>query len=391
MGEVYLAAAARTAIGTFGGALKSKTAIDLGAAVIKEVKLRAGIQEDAIDEVMIGNVFKSGIKGNPGRQAAIHAGLPVTIPAITVDMQCASGLRAITMAYDQILAGESGAVIAGGTESMTNVPHLVLNARWGQKMGDLKTVDGLLHDGLNCAIEGYHMGITAENLAEKYNISREEQDEFALNSQMKANAAIQSGKFEEEIVQIAIKDRKIEKMFFQDEHPKETSIEKLQALRSAFKENGTVTAGNASGINDGAAAVLVVSERKMKELGLKPLARIRAVASAAVQPSIMGIGPVPATVKALKKANMSVSDLDLVELNEAFAAQVLAVNKELNIPESKINVNGGAIALGHPVGCSGARIVVTLIHELRRQGKSIGLASLCVGGGQGVSIIIEAV
>ncbi|WP_223593268.1 thiolase family protein [Neobacillus bataviensis] len=391
MQNVYLVEALRTPIGGFGGSLKDISGVQLATAVVKEVWQRSGLTPDCIDEVVLGNVLKSGLKGNPARQAAIHSGIPESVPAITIDKQCASGLRAITLAYHQILAGDSNVVLAGGTESMSNVPHLVLNARWGQKMGDLQTVDALFHDGLHCAIEGYHMGITAENLAERYHISREEQDVFALESQKKALQAQELGRFQDEIIPISIKSKQGTSLFSEDEYIKNTNLEKLQNLKPAFKQNGTVTAGNASGLNDGAAAVIVASEQAVKEYGLKPLAKIRSVASAAVPPSIMGIGPVPATQKALERAGLTIKDIELAELNEAFAAQVLAVNKELCLPDEIINVNGGAIALGHPIGCSGARIVVTLLHELRRQKKQIGLASLCVGGGQGVSIIVEAV
>jgi len=391
MQNVYLVEALRTPIGCFGGSLKDVGAVPLATEVVKGVWQRSGLSAECIDEVVLGNVLKSGLKGNPARQAAIHSGLPVSVPAITIDKQCASGLRAITLAYHQILAGDSNVVIAGGTESMSNVPHLVMNARWGQKLGDLRTVDPLFHDGLHCAIEGYHMGITAENLVERYHISREEQDVFALESQQKAIKAKEQGKFEKEIIPVAIKSKHGSTLFTEDENIKNTNLEKLLTLKPAFKENGTVTAGNASSLNDGAAAVIVASEQAVREYGLKPLAKIRSVASAAVSPSIMGIGPVPATQKALTRANLTIQDIELAELNEAFASQVLAVNKELGLPEEIINVNGGAIALGHPIGCSGTRIVVTLVHELRRQKKQIGLASLCVGGGQGVSIIIEAV
>lgn len=391
MESVYLVEAVRTPIGKFGGSLKDVGAVQLATDVVKEVWMRSGISGDCIDEVVLGNVVKTGLKGNPARQAAIYAGLPVSVPALTIDKQCASGMRAISLAYHQIVAGDSNIVIAGGTENMSNAPHVVLNARWGQRMGDLRTVDSLFHDGLHCAMEGYHMGITAENLVEQYNITREEQDNFALASQTKALKATEQGKFQQEIIPVTIKTKNGSTLFTEDEYIKNTNLEKLQNLKPAFKQNGTVTAGNASGLNDGAAAVMIVSEQALKEFNLKPLAKIRSVASAAVPPSIMGIGPVPATQKALEKAGLTIRDIELAELNEAFAAQVLAVNKELQLPEEIINVNGGAIALGHPVGCSGARIIVTLVHELRRQKKQIGLASLCVGGGQGVSIIVEAV
>jgi acetyl-CoA C-acetyltransferase len=392
MRDVYIVSAARTPIGRFGGSLQPLTSSELGAIAFEAAVQRAGIDTGQIDEAIIGNVFQAGGKGNPARQAAIKAGLPETVPAMTVNKQCASGMRAISLAYQQILAGEAEAILAGGTESMSNVPHLVLDGRWGKKMGALTTVDGLLYDGLHCALEGYHMGVTAENLVAQYGISREEQDAFALESQRKARRAIDEGRFTKEIVPVQIKTKKGIQVVDTDEHPQDTSLELLGKLRPAFvKENGSVTAGNASGLNDGAAAVLVVSEDKVKEWGLTPLAKIRAVASAAVPPSIMGIGPVPSTKKALEKAGLSIDDVDLIELNEAFAAQALAVMRDLDIPEEKLNVNGGAIALGHPVGCSGARIVVTLIHELIRQNKSIGLATLCVGGGQGTSLIIERV
>ncbi|PEJ48688.1 acetyl-CoA C-acyltransferase [Bacillus sp. AFS002410] len=391
MQNVYLVEALRTPIGSFGGSLKDVGAVQLATTVVNEVWQRSGISPECIDEVVLGNVLKSGLKGNPARQAAINAGLPVSVPAITIDKQCASGLRAITLAYHQILAGDSNIVIAGGTESMTNVPHLVMNARWGQKMGDIRTVDAIFHDGLHCAIEGYHMGITAENLVESYRISREEQDIFALESQQKAIKAKELGRFVNEIIPVTLKGKKGSTLFTEDENSKNTNLEKLLTLKPAFKENGTVTAGNASSLNDGAAAVMVASEQAVREYGLKPLAKIRSVACAAVSPSIMGIGPVPATQKALERANLKIEDIELAEINEAFAAQVLAVNKELGLPEEIINVNGGAIALGHPIGCSGTRIVVTLLHELIRQKKQIGLATLCVGGGQGVSIIVEAI
>ncbi|MFB7140735.1 thiolase family protein [Gottfriedia sp. NPDC056225] len=391
MRDVYLVEAVRTPIGNFGGSLKNVGAVQLASTVVKESWKRSNLPAECIDEVVLGNVFKAGLKGNPARQAAIHAGLPVSLPAITIDKQCASGLRAVTLAYHQIVSGDSNIVIAGGTESMSNVPHLLFDSRWGKKMGDLTTVDALLHDGLHCAIEGYHMGITAENLVERYNISREEQDAFALESQKKALLARALGKFQEEIVPVELKGKQGTILFNEDEYIRDTTLQKLQNLKPAFKQNGTVTAGNSSGINDGAAALIVASEQAVREYNLKPLAKIRSVASAAVSPSIMGIGPVPATRKALALANLTIEDIDLAELNEAFAVQVLAVQKELGLPEEKINVNGGAIALGHPVGCSGARILVTLVHELRRQKKQLGLASLCVGGGQGVSIIIETV
>ena len=391
MEEVYIVSAARTPIGKFGGMLRNLNSSELGATAFKAAVERSGIAYDQFDEVIIGNVFQAGGKGNPARQTGIKAGLPVSVPAMTINKQCASGMRSITLGYQQILAGEADVIVAGGTESMSNVPHLVLDGRWGKKMGPLSTVDSLFYDGFDCALEGYHMGVTAENLVEKFKISREEQDVFALSSQQKAQHAMEKGYFEKEIVPVNIQTKQGDQEFRIDEQPRETSLGKLQKLNPVFKKNGTVTAGNSSGLNDGAAAVVLVSEKKIKEWDLEPLARIRAVASAGVHPSIMGIGPVPSTQKALKKAGLSIHDMDLFELNEAFAVQTLAVIRELEINEEKVNVNGGAIALGHPVGCSGARIVVTLLYELIRQQKQFGLASLCVGGGQGTTMIIERV
>ncbi|MEH6947718.1 acetyl-CoA C-acetyltransferase [Bacillus sp. JJ634] len=388
MEEVYIVSAARTPIGKFGGMLRHLKSSELAAIAMEAVIKRSNIAVEQFDEVIIGNVFQAGGKGNPARQAAIKTGLPVTVPSMTINKQCASGMRSIGLGYQQILAGEADIIVAGGTESMSNVPHLVLDARWGKKMGALSTVDSLIYDGLECAMEGYHMGVTAENLAELYEISREEQDRFALASQQKAQQAMAKGYFDKEIVPV---NGRGNQELRTDEHPQETSLEKLQKLNPAFKKDGTVTAGNASGLNDGAAAVVLVSGKKVKELGLEPLARIRSVASAGVDPSIMGIGPVPATKKALEKVGMSIHDIDLFEINEAFSVQTLAVMHELGINEEKVNVNGGAIALGHPVGCSGARIVVTLLHELIRQQKQFGLASLCIGGGQGATMIIERV
>ncbi|WP_156289691.1 thiolase family protein [Oceanobacillus salinisoli] len=389
MNTVYIVEAKRTAIGSFGGSLKDLSAVDLVVPVMQNVMENTKLGANDIDEVILGNVFKAGLKGNPARQATIRAGISEETPAMTIDKQCASGMRSITLGALEIASGEADLIVAGGTESMSNVPHLLLNSRWGQKMGDMKAVDALFHDGLNCAIEDYHMGVTAENLVRKYELTREEQDQFALESQEKAYKAIEEGRFEDEIVPLTIQKRREKIAFSTDEHPRSTSLEKLGKLPAAFEKNGSVTAGNASGLNDGAAVVLLASEQAVNKHNLKPLARIVNWASAAVDPSIMGIGPVPATEKALNKAKMHINELDLVELNEAFASQVLAVNKELDIDPSIINVNGGAIALGHPVGCSGARIVVSLLHELRKRQQSYGLASLCVGGGQGVSVIIE--
>ncbi|MBM7632816.1 thiolase family protein [Geomicrobium sediminis] len=390
MNEVYLVEAKRTAIGTFIGSLKGLSTVDLAVPLVSEMMEKTKLPKDVIDEVIVGNVFKAGVKGNPARQIGIHAGLSEETPAMTIDKQCASGLRAITLGAMQIGAGESNLILAGGAESMTNVPRLLMGSREGQKMGDAKLVDSLTHDGLHCAIQNYHMGVTAENLVRQYNISREEQDEFAYQSQVKALKAIENERFKEEIVPLSVKSRRETITFDTDEGPRQTSVEKLGKLSSVFEKDGTVTAGNASGLNDGAAFTFLASKAAVDQYNLKPVAKIKSYASAAVDPSIMGIGPVPATKKALERAGMSLDDIDLFEFNEAFASQVIAVNRELNVDESKINVNGGAIALGHPVGCSGARIVVTLLHELQKQQKQHGLASLCVGGGQGVTIIVEA-
>ena len=392
MQDVYIVSAVRTAIGRFGGSLLPFRSADLGSHVIKEAINRAKLDPHKVDEVILGNVYQAGAKGNPARQAAIKAGLSYEIPAMTINKQCASGMRAVTIGYQQIKAEEADIMVVGGTESMSNVPHLLLEARWGKRLGPAEVEDSLLYDGLVCAMEGYHMGITAENVAKQYQISREEQDQFALTSQQKALKAIQLGKFDDEIHPITIKTKKGTIEFKTDEHPRETNFEKLQALPPVFQpENGTVTAGNASGINDGASALVLASEKAVTKYGLTPLARIRSAAAAGVPPSIMGIGPVPATQKALTKAGLSLHDIDLIELNEAFAAQSLAVIKELNLDPTIVNVNGGAIALGHPVGSSGSRIIVTLIYELIRKQKKLGLATLCVGGGQGTAVIIERV
>lgn len=390
MEDVYIVTAKRTAIGSFGGSLKKFSSVDLAVPLIKEMMRETQLQNNVIDEVIIGNVFKAGQKGNPARQIAVQAELSEKTPAMTIDKQCASGLRSISIGALEIASGNSDVVLAGGTESMSNVPHLMLEGRWGKKLGDMKVVDGMLYDGLHCAIEGYHMGKTAENVVKKYNISREAQDKFALSSQRKALQSIANDRFKDEIVPLQITSKKEKKEFKQDEFPRDTDEASLAKLSGTFVKNGSVTAGNASGINDGAAVVLLASKQAIEQYGLTPLGKIISSASAAVDPSIMGIGPVPATKKVMSKTGMSVEQMDLIEVNEAFASQVLAVNEELNINPSKLNVNGGAIALGHPVGCSGARIVVSLLHELQKQQKQYGLATLCVGGGQGVSSIIEA-
>ncbi len=391
MENVYIIQAKRTPIGSFGKSLQLLSAVDLGEITINSLFQENTVLKQEVSEIYIGNVFKSGLKGNPARQLAIRTGLPISSVAMTIDMQCASGMAAFIQGTNRIQLGEADLVVVGGIESMTNVPHLMMDSRWGKRLGNPEIVDALLHDGLICAIEDYHMGVTAENLVKKYGLSREAQDEYALQSQQRALTAIQENRFKREIIPVIVKERGNEKIIYQDEHPKETSIDRLAKLPPAFAQDGTVSAGNSSGLNDGAAALLLASEKMVQRLGLKPLAKIVSTASQGVQPSIMGIGPVPAMLKALDKANLSMDDMDLVEINEAFAAQILAVNTELNIPNDKLNVNGGAIALGHPVGASGARVIVTLLHELQRQSLSRGIASLCVGGGLGAATIIELV
>lgn len=391
MREVVIVSAVRTAIGSFNGSLGSFSAADLGAKAIAAAIERAGIDKASIDEVVFGNVLQAGLGQNPARQAAVRAGIPVEVPAYAINKVCGSGLKTVNLAAQSIMSGDADIVVAGGMESMTNAPYLLDGkARWGYRMGNSKVTDVMIQDGLWCAFNDYHMGITAENVAAQYGISREEQDLLAFESQQKATAAIESGAFKEEIVPVIIKGKKGDVVFATDEYPKaDTTIEKLAQLKPAFKKDGSVTAGNASGINDGAAALIVMSLDKAKELGVKPLARIRSFASAGVDPSIMGVGPVPATRKALAKAGLTVADLDLIEANEAFAAQFLAVGKELGFQKEKVNVNGGAIALGHPIGASGARILVTLLHSMQQRNAKLGLATLCIGGGQGVATIVE--
>jgi acetyl-CoA C-acetyltransferase len=391
--DVVIVSAVRTAIGSFNGSLKNVSAPELGAVVLKGVLEKAGVPAHRVDEVIMGNVLQAGLGQNPARQAAILAGLPQEIPAMTINKVCGSGLKAVHLAVQAIVAGDAEVVLAGGMENMSQAPYLLKGAREGFKMGDQKIVDSMISDGLWCAFNDYHMGITAENLCEKYEITREEQDEFAAWSQEKAVQAVKSGKFKDEIVPVEIPQRKGEKVIFDtDEYPREgTTVEKLRGLKPAFKKDGTVTAGNASGINDGAAAVLVMSKKKADELGLVPLVSIKANASAGVDPSIMGIGPVSAVKKAMEKAKLQWEEIGLIEANEAFAAQAIAVDRELKFNKDILNVNGGAIALGHPIGASGARILVTLIHEMKRRNTQYGLATLCIGGGQGVATIVENV
>ena len=390
MKEVVVVSAARTAVGTFGGSLRDVPAVDLGSIVIRAVLERAGIAPEDLDEVLMGCVLQGGLGQSVARQAAIKAGVPASVPATTVNKVCGSGMKTITMAATAIRAGEADIIVAGGTENMSAAAYALPGARWGLRMGDTGAVDMMIRDGLWCAFGNYHMGITAENIAEKYDISREMQDKFALESQQKARTAIESGRFRDEIVPVAVPQRRGDpKIFEVDEHPRDTSLELLAKLRPAFKKDGTVTAGNASGINDSAAAVVVMSLEKARERGLEPLAFIRSYASAGVDPAYMGTGPVPATRKALEKAGWNVGDLDLVEANEAFATQALYVLKEMAFDPSIVNVNGGAIALGHPIGASGARIFVTLLYEMKRRGVKRGLATLCIGGGQGIACTVE--
>ncbi|MDF2503800.1 acetyl-CoA C-acetyltransferase [Clostridium sp.] len=391
MREVVIASAVRTAVGSFGGSLKSIPAVDLGAVVIKEAVKRAGIKPEEVEEVVMGNVLQAGLGQNPARQSSVKAGLPLEVSSLTINKVCGSGLRAVSLARQMILSGDADVVVAGGMENMSRAPYVVNDARWGTKMGDTKFVDEMITDGLWDAFNDYHMGVTAENIAEKWNLTREDQDKFALSSQLKAEAAIKDGKFKDEIVPVEIPQRKGDpKIFDTDEFPRfGTTIEALGKLRPAFKKGGTVTAGNASGINDGAAAFVIMSAEKAEELGVKPLAKIAAFGSKGLDPAIMGYGPVGATKVALKRANLKVEDLDLIEANEAFAAQSLAVAKDLNFDMDKVNVNGGAIAIGHPVGASGARILVTLLHEMVKRDAKKGLATLCIGGGQGTALIVE--
>ncbi|MCM2976548.1 acetyl-CoA C-acetyltransferase [Priestia aryabhattai] len=389
--EVVIVSAVRTAIGSFGGSLQNVSATTLGGTVIKEALNKAGVSANEVDEVIMGNVLQAGLGQNPARQATLAAGLPETVSALTINKVCGSGLKAVHLATQAILAGDADVIVAGGMENMSQAPYLLKNARNGFKMGDQKVVDSMIQDGLWCAFNDYHMGVTAENLCDKYEITRDEQDAFAASSQQKAEAAIQSGRFSDEIVPVEVPGRKGQVTIFeQDEFPRAgTTAESLGKLRPAFKKDGSVTAGNASGINDGAAAVVVMSREKADELGLTPLVSIKANATAGVDPSIMGIGPVSAVKKALERAAVSLEDVQLVEANEAFAAQSIAVDRELQFNHDILNVNGGAIALGHPIGASGTRVLVSLIHEMQKRDAKLGLATLCIGGGQGVATIVE--
>ncbi|WP_088012150.1 acetyl-CoA C-acetyltransferase [Gottfriedia acidiceleris] len=389
--NVVIVSAVRTAIGNFSGTLKDVSAVELGATVIKEAINRAGIQVSQVDEVIMGNVLQAGLGQNPARQSALKAGLPNSVSAMTINKVCGSGLKSVHLATQAIIAGDAEIIVAGGMENMSQAPYLLKGARDGYRMGNQKIVDSMIADGLWCAFNDYHMGNTAENLAVRYEISREKQDEFSVNSQQKAENAMKAGKFEDEIVAIEIPLRKKDPIIFkEDEYPKfGATVEKISSLRPAFEKNGTVTAANASGINDGAAAVVVMSESKARELGITPLVKINANSSAGVDPSIMGIGAAFAAKKAIEKSSIELSEIGLIEANEAFAVQSLSVMKECGFDENIVNVNGGSIALGHPIGASGTRILVTLIHEMKRRETQYGLATLCIGGGEGVATIIE--
>ncbi|MBA5604933.1 acetyl-CoA C-acetyltransferase [Duganella sp. LX20W] len=390
MEDVVIVAAGRTAVGKFGGSLAKIPASELGAHVIKGLLAKTGIAPELISEAILGQVLTAAVGQNPARQAVIKAGLPNSVPAYTINKVCGSGLKATHLAAQAIKCGDASIIIAGGQENMSAAPHAMNGSRDGFRMGDFKMVDTMIVDGLWDVYNQYHMGITAENVAKKYEISRAEQDEFALQSQLKAEAAQKAGKFKDEILPLEIAQKKGTIVFDNDEYVKPGStLESLQGLRPAFAKDGTVTAGNASGINDGAAAVIMMPASQAKSLGLTPLARVKAYASSGIDPSVMGMGPVSAARLCLKKAGWTPQDLDLMEINEAFAAQAIAVNKEMGWDTSKINVNGGAIAIGHPIGASGARILVTLLHEMVRRDAKKGLASLCIGGGMGVALAVE--
>jgi acetyl-CoA C-acetyltransferase len=391
--EVVVAGLCRTPIGTFGGTLKDAKTVELGRIVMEESIKRSGLKPEQIDEVIFGCVLQGGQGQNVARQSMIHAGIPKETTAFTINKVCASGMRAVQLAAQIIKAGDADIILAGGMECMSSHPYYLPNARWGYRMnmykGDL--IDGMVYDGLWEIFNGYHMGITAENIVEQYGITREEQDDFGYMSQIRAAEAIASGRFKDEIVPVVIKTKKGEQVFDTDEHPRATTREKMATLASSFKKDGTVTAGNASGINDGAAAMIVMSKEKADQLGVKPMAKIVSYASGGVDPSVMGLGPIPATKKALEKAGLGIDDIDLIEANEAFASQSLAVARDCGWADKmeKVNVNGGAIALGHPIGCSGARIIVTLLYELQRRQLKTGLATLCIGGGMGCTTIFE--
>jgi acetyl-CoA C-acetyltransferase len=390
MEEIVIVGAARTAIGKFGGSLAKVPASDLGALVIRNALQRARVAPEQVSEVIMGQVLTAGVGQNPARQAAMRAGLPDMVPAMTINKVCGSGLKAAMLGAQSIANGDADIVVAGGQESMSLSPHAMMGSRDGFRMGDAKLVDTMIVDGLWDVYNQYHMGVTAENVAKEYAVTREEQDQFAVASQNKTEAAQKAGKFKDEIVAVEIPGKKGTIVFADDEYPRHgATLEAMKSLKPAFDKNGSVTAGNASGINDGAAAVVLCSARKAKELGLKPLARIKAFASAGVDPKYMGMGPVPASKRCLSRAGWQPKDLDLMEINEAFAAQAIAVNRQMGWDTAKVNVNGGAIALGHPIGASGCRILVTLLHEMQKRDAKRGLASLCIGGGMGVALAVE--
>jgi len=391
MRDVVIAAACRTAIGTFGGGLKDLSAVQLGTTVIQEALKRASVRPDAVGEVIMGNVLQAGLGENPARQCGLHAGIPVEVPAFTVNKVCGSGLKAVALGVQAIAAGDADVVVAGGMESMTNAPYLVRKARWGLRMGNEALVDSMLNDGLLDPDTGQHMGITAENVAERYAVSRADQDALASESVRRALAAAEAGHFADEIVPLEIAQKKGRPFVFEtDEYPRtRPSADVMVTMRPAFKKDGTVTAGNASGLNDGAAAVVLIGADRAERLGLTPLARVRAYASAGVEPAIMGTGPIAAVAKVLTRAHLKVEQLELIEANEAFAAQALAVIRALRLPPEITNVSGGAIGLGHPIGASGCRILVTLVHAMRRLSRRLGLATLCIGGGQGIAMVVE--
>lgn len=391
MTEAVIVSALRTPLGAFGGIFKTVSAVDLGVAVVKKAIESIDLDPAIIDEVILGNVLSAGLGQNVARQVAVNAGIPKHVPAFSINKVCGSGLKTVALAAQSIIAGDNEIVIAGGTENMSQAPYVLNDARWGKRMGNGQMVDTMLKDGLTDAFHDIHMGVTAENIVEKYNFTREQQDQLAVRSQNNAEKAITSGRFKDEIVPIEVPQRKGEPTIMDtDEYPRfGTTMETMSKLKPAFKKGGSVTAGNASGLNDGAAVLIVMSREKAEELGLKPLATIKSYASAGVSPEIMGCGPIPATQKALQKAELTIEDLDLIEANEAFAAQALSVITDLNMNTDIVNVNGGAIALGHPVGASGARILVTLLHEMEKRDSKRGLATLCIGGGQGISLVVE--
>lgn len=388
--SVYVVSCCRTAIGSFGGSLKDVPAAELGALVIAEALKRGGVAADKVDEVCFGGVLTAGLGQNIARQAAIKAEIPVNVPAATVNMVCGSGMKSVLEGARAILSGDADIVVAGGCENMSQAPYIFPAGRWGARMSDSPMVDSMIKDGLWDAFNDYHMGITAENICDRWNLTREELDEFALQSQQKAQAAIDAGKFADEIVPVPVRVKKDTMEFKTDEYPRQTTLEALAKLRPAFQKDGRVTAGNSSGINDGAAAILLASGEAVQKYGLKPMAKLTGWGQSGVEPSVMGIGPVDASKKALEKAVATVADMDLVEANEAFAAQSVAVARELGLSMEKVNVNGGAIALGHPIGASGARIIVTLLHEMaKRPDAAKGLATLCIGGGMGIATVYE--